>query len=102
MRVTVQNYGPTTVSNVPVSWWTDDKAAGTVTINSVPAGRSAHKDFYVNFAVAGEHTIRAELNADAVNVDNKRYAVVDLPVATPVCWSTAIATRPTPGGSPTR
>ena len=41
---------------------------------------SAQKEFDVNFAVAGEHLIEANLNADAVNTDNQRYAVVDLPV----------------------
>ena len=50
----------------------------------IPPGRAAQKEFYVNFAVAGEHLIEAHLNADAVNADNHRYAVVDLPVATPV------------------
>ena len=84
MQVTVQNYGPAAVRNVPVYWSADGKPGGTATIDAIPPGRSAQKEFYVNFAVAGEHTIQANLNADAVTIDNQRYAVVDLPVATPV------------------
>ena len=84
MRVTVQNYGPSSVRNVPVYWSADGKPGGTVTIDAIPPGRFGQKEFYVNFAVAGEHSIQANLNADAVTIDNQRYAVVDLPVATPV------------------
>ena len=84
MQVTVQNYGPSAVRNVPVYWSADGKPGGSVAIDAIPPGRSAQKEFYVNFAVAGEHLIEAHLNADAVNIDNHRYAVVDLPVTTPV------------------
>ncbi len=84
MQVSVQNYGPAAVRNVPVYWSTDGKPGGSVTIDAIPPGKSARKAFYVSFAVAGEHLIEAHLNADTVNIDNQRYAVVDLPVATPV------------------
>ena len=84
MQVTVQNYGTSAVRHVPVYWSADGKPAGTATIDAIPPGRAAQKEFYVNFAVAGEHLIAANLNADAVNIDNQRYAVVDLPVVTPV------------------
>lgn len=84
MRVTVRNYGPAAIGNVPVYWSADGKPGGTVTIRSIPAGDWAQEEFYVNFAVAGEHLIEAHLNADAVGADNHRYAVVDLPVTTPV------------------
>ncbi len=84
MRVTVQNYGPSTVRNVPVYWSADGKPGGSIAIHEILPGRSAEKEFDVNFPVAGEHLIEANLNADAVNIDNERYAVVDLPVVTPV------------------
>ncbi|MGO9109244.1 MAG: BatA domain-containing protein [Thermoguttaceae bacterium] len=84
MQVTVQNYGPSAVRNVPVYWSADGKPGGSVAIHEILPGRAAQKEFDVNFAVAGEHLIEANLNADAVNIDNQRYAVVDLPVATPV------------------
>ena len=69
---------------MPVYWSADGKPGGTATIDTILPGRGAKKEFYVNFAVAGEHLIQAHLSADAVDVDNQRYAVVDLPVATPV------------------
>jgi hypothetical protein len=84
MQVTVQNYGPSAVRNVPVYWSADGKPSGSVTIHEILPGRSAQKEFDVNFAIAGEHLIQSNLNADAVNIDNQRYAVVDVPVITPV------------------
>ncbi len=84
MQVSVQNYGPFTVRDVPIYWSADGKPGGTVTLKEVPPNAAAQKEFDVNFALAGEHLIEAHLNADAVNIDNQRYAVVDLPVATPV------------------
>jgi len=84
MQFTVQNYGLSAVRNVPVYWSADGKPGGSVTIDSILPGRWVKKVFDVNFAVAGEHLIAANLNADAVDADNKRYAVVDLPVTTPV------------------
>ena len=84
MQVTVQNYGLAAVRKVPVIWSADGKPGGSVFIDAIPPGRSEQKTFDVSFAVAGEHAIEANLDADAVNTDNNRYAVVDLPVATPV------------------
>jgi hypothetical protein len=84
MQVAVQNYGPSTVKNVPVTWFVDGKRDGTVKIPEIEPGRAEEKFFYVSFPIAGEHKIEARLEADAVSVDNNRYAVVDLPVTTPV------------------
>jgi hypothetical protein len=84
MQVTVQNYGLSAVRNVPVFWSADGKPGGSVSIDAIPPGRSEQRAFEVSFAVAGDHTIEANLNADAVNTDNHRYSVVDLPVTTPV------------------
>ena len=43
MRVTVQNYGPSAVRNVPVYWSADGKPGGTVTIDAIPPGRFGAK-----------------------------------------------------------
>ena len=84
MQVTVRNYGMSPVRKIPVYWSTDNRPGGSVTIDVIPPRGSAQKDFFVKFDVAGEHRIAANLGADAVDIDNQRYAVVDLPVATPV------------------
>jgi hypothetical protein len=84
MLVTVQNYGASAVRKVPIAWSADGKPGGTAEIAEIAPGSSEQKAFDVNFAVAGEHTIEARLDDDAVTIDNRRFAVVDLPVTTPV------------------
>jgi hypothetical protein len=86
MQVTVQNYGTSAVRNVPVSWKADGdaKKGGSFEIAEIAPGGSEQKAFEVTFSVAGEHLVEAGLEADAVTFDNKRFAVVDVPVTTPV------------------
>jgi hypothetical protein len=84
MLATVQNYGSSAVRRIPVSWSADGKPGGSVEIAEIAPGSSETIAFDVNFPVAGEHQIEARLENDAVTIDNKRFAVVDLPVTTPV------------------
>jgi hypothetical protein len=84
MQVTVQNFGSSAARSVPIHWSADGVPGANVTIDSIAPGHAERKVFEVSFSVAGEHRIEASLDADAVNVDNRRFAVVDLPVITPV------------------
>jgi hypothetical protein len=83
MKITVQNYGPATARKVPFVW-TAERNAVQEFIDEIPPGGSADKLFYVSFDTAGQHQIAAHLEADAVAADNNRFAVVDLPLETPV------------------
>ncbi len=85
MEVGVQNFGPATVKDVSVLRSEDGGAArGGVTIAEIPPGEVVKETFRVNFLTAGQHSITARLDRDAVEADNSRYAVVDLPAEVPV------------------
>jgi hypothetical protein len=83
MKVTVQNYGPATVRKVPFIWTAGGKPSQEI-IDEIPPGGSASKLFYVSFDTAGPKQIAVHLEADAVAADNNRYAVIDVPIETPV------------------
>jgi hypothetical protein len=72
------------VENVPVLLAEDGRERPTITIDQIPAGRSETRRFEVFFATAGTHEVTAGLASDAVDTDNARYCLVDLPVAVPV------------------
>jgi len=84
LEVTVQNFGSATARNVNVALEEDGRARPGVTLRQVEPGRAATERFIVNFATAGQHTVTARIEADAVAADNVRYSVVDLPVDVPV------------------
>jgi hypothetical protein len=84
MEVAVENFGPTTATNVAVRLQEDGRERPPATIAEVPPGGVAKEHFYVNFAESGQHRLAAHLEADAVAADNSRYAVVDLPLEMPV------------------
>ncbi len=84
MKVTVRNFGKTTVRNVPVLLEEDGHGRPAITIAEIPAGQSVTEQFEVNFPVAGEHVITARLEPDAVAADNRRYCLLNIPAEVPV------------------
>ena len=85
MEVAVQNFGPTVAKDVSVLLSEDEAAARIgLTIAEIPPGDVVKGRFPVYFPSAREHFITARLDRDAVETDNSRYAVVDLPAEVPV------------------
>lgn len=84
MEVSVANYGDSPVKDVPVLVEADGQAQPAVTIPSIPPRRTVKERFPVRFVTGGEHRITARLEADAVEADNFRYAVIDIPLTLPV------------------
>jgi hypothetical protein len=84
MEVTVANFGQTSARDVPVLLETDGHQRPAMEIEEILPGKSVTERFPVQFPTAGEHTVVARLDTDAVAVDNARYAVVDLPQELPV------------------
>jgi hypothetical protein len=83
MKVTVQNFGTATARKVPFVWTAGGKPSQEI-IDEIPPGGVASKLFYVSFDTAGPQQVAVHLEADAVAADNNRFAVVDVPVETPV------------------
>ena len=84
MEVTVQNFGTSTLENVPVVLEGDGNPRPAITIPQVPPGQAVKERFPASFPTAGQHVIAARLGVDAVAADNARYSVVDLPEDLPV------------------
>jgi hypothetical protein len=97
VNVSVKNNGETAAVRVPVQVRTtcfepQAAAAGqpgklqgtptelpTVLIEEIPPGETVTRRVQVFFPVAGAHTIEADLEEDAVAIDNRRWHVLDLP-----------------------
>lgn len=84
MEVTVENFGEAPVKNVPVLIEADGQAQPAISIPHIPPRRAVKERFPVRFATAGEHRVSVRLEADAVQADNFRWAVVDFPAHVPV------------------
>jgi hypothetical protein len=99
--VTVKNFGPTASDRVQLhvrsSSFPDGRQAlapatesgqvdelPIVLIDRIEPGQALSRRVQVYFPTAGEHRIEAELPADAVAADNRRWCVVDFPADIPV------------------
>jgi hypothetical protein len=84
MNVTVANYGDTPARGVTVQLEQDGDALPALALEDIaPRDRVSHK-FRVQFPGTGSHWLAASLDADVVEVDNRRYFACDLPAARPV------------------
>lgn len=78
-EVTVDNLGRQPVSNLTAAVQADGRPLPAVVFESIAAGESATATFPVRFKDAGEHTLLASLEPDALPADNARRLATDLP-----------------------
>lgn len=84
MTVTVANFGSEPVDDVSVLLKEDEQVRPAVTIDRINPGERETRRFSVFFSTAGEHVVTASLGGDALETDNARFAVVDVPMSVPV------------------
>jgi hypothetical protein len=99
VNVTVKNFGDEPALQVPVAIQTttypgDEGSGGNgqsivadlpaVLIERIEPRASAAQRVQVFFSTAGEHVVRASLPADAVELDNQRFCVMEIPADVPV------------------
>ena len=84
MQVTVKNFGDAAANRVTVSLEEDGFVRGAVVIDEIEPGDAVMREFRANFPTAGSHSITANLESDAVVVDNSRFYAVDIPNSLPV------------------
>jgi hypothetical protein len=84
MEVTVTNYSTAPAKQVSVLLQEDGKARPALVIDEIPAQSSERRRFPVFFATAGEHVVTAAVEADGVDADNRRHAVIDFPLSVEV------------------
>jgi hypothetical protein len=84
MEVSVRNFGTQPARNVNVLLEEDGQERAGTTIEEVPPGKSETRRFPVVFPTAGEHELSARIEGDIVAADNRRFAVLTLPLEVPV------------------
>jgi hypothetical protein len=101
VEISVTNFGTSAAERVPVSIQStlfrgdsssDDPATDAGTANELPSilldsiepGQTVTRRVQVYFPTAGYHVVAAELPADGVLLDNRRWSVVDFPADIPV------------------
>lgn len=85
MEVAVKNQGEETATNVALKVEENGNPRPGLRIDEIAPGDTAVRRFRVNFQSAGEHTVAAKIEqADAVEVDNTRYDVIEIEDAVPV------------------
>jgi hypothetical protein len=84
ITVTVANFGGEPVDDVSVLLKEDERVRPAVTIDRINPGERETRRFNVFFSTAGEHVVTASLGGDALETDNARFAVVDVPLSVPV------------------
>jgi hypothetical protein len=79
VEVSVRNFGPGNKERVSVSLTEDGHPRPAIVIEEIPAGRTVTRRVPVLFTTAGQHEVTARLETDAVEIDNARSLVVDMP-----------------------
>jgi hypothetical protein len=62
----------------------DGENRGAIELETIPPREALTSRFRSSFATAGPHTLSAHLAADAVDVDNHRYAALPVPAGYPI------------------
>jgi hypothetical protein len=82
--VAVTNHGTSPAKNISVLLSEDGNVRPAIEIEEIPAGKAVSRRFPVMFPTAGEHLLKAQLESDAVEIDNSRFDVVDVAAEAPV------------------
>lgn len=84
IEVAVTNFGATRARNVSVQLEENGQARPAVVVEEIPPGGTVRRKFAIQLPVAGVHRLKAELPADGVATDNRRFAAVELPATAPI------------------
>lgn len=84
VEVAVRNFGSDTARDVAVGVRQDEGMLPAVVIDAIAPGESETRRFPVNFPTAGQHQVVVQLESDPIELDNHRYAVLDVPLSVPV------------------
>ncbi len=80
----VQNFSAGEARDVVVRLEEDGHPRPAAVLDAIGPGETAVRTVRVHFATAGQHTLAATLEDDAVQADNSRFAVLDLADSIPV------------------
>ncbi len=80
----VTNHSDAPLNDVVVLIETDGSSRPALRIPRIPARQTVTDRIAMQFVSSGEHVVTAQLDSDAVSVDNRRQCVVDVPDDLPV------------------
>ena len=84
MDLAVANHSDTPLDDVVVHVEVDGDPRPAVRIPHIPTREVVKDRISIQFSAPGEHVVSAQLDSDAVSVDNRRQCVVDIPGDLPV------------------
>ena len=84
MDLAVTNHSDAPLDDVVVLIQTDGASRPALRIPRVPARQTVSDRISLQFPTPGTHVVTAELDSDAVAVDNRRQSVVDIPSELPL------------------
>lgn len=84
LAIRVANHGSEPANNVSVTVRVDGRPLPVRVVEVIPAGEAATLEETVTLASMGPHQVSAELGADAILADNRRYWVADFLERQPV------------------
>lgn len=78
-RIGVRNFGKQRAERVAVDVTQDGRPQTAISIGDIAAGESVTKRFRATFVGKGDHWLAAQIEPDAVELDNARYYAAKLP-----------------------
>ena len=84
MDLAVTNHSDSPLDDVVVLIETDGDSRPALRIPRIPPRQTVSDRISLQFSNPGEHVVSAELDSDAVSLDNRRHCVVDVPGDLPV------------------
>jgi hypothetical protein len=84
VELAVTNYSNAPLNDVVVQIEADGDSRPALRVPRIPVRQTVTDRIPMQFASPGEHLVRAELDSDAIAVDNRRQTVVDVPADLPV------------------
>ena len=84
LDLAVTNHSDTPLNDVLVLIEADGNSRPALRIPRIPARQAVTNRIPMQFPSSGEHVVTAELDSDAVSVDNRRVCVVDVSADLPV------------------
>lgn len=84
IEVAVTNHSDEPATGVAVQIEQDGENRGAIELKTISPREELTARFRSSFATVGAHTLTAHLAADAVEVDNRRYAAMHVPAGYPI------------------
>jgi hypothetical protein len=84
LEATIKNFSGERAKSISLTLDEDGVSRSAVEVDEIGPNQSVTRSFPVYFSTAGSHSVTVTIPDDAVEIDNTRYCVLDLPISVPV------------------